>query len=139
MNTEYTHTTDEMFEAALYTWLDWRRLFPNEKAAVAGLRRWLPPRNAEVLDVAGVMTQPEPEYEYRFHPTGVERTLERRTKGTDHGEWEKVPDLDPLYNEPLLARVRDLVKSADYYEAKPNKAVDDMIALARMLETVTQP
>lgn len=103
---DYTPTTDEVFNATLYTWVDWKGKFPNEQTAREGFDRWLAAHDAEVLTAAGV-TQPEPEYEYRcVHPspdvTVVVRSndweahsrkcpgvIERRIKA---GDWEPVPN-----------------------------------------------
>lgn len=44
---DYTPTTDEVFDATLYTWLDWHVKFPNRQAAREGFDRWLAALRAE--------------------------------------------------------------------------------------------
>ena len=44
---DYTPTTDEVFEATLYTWVDWKRVYGDEDAARDGFDRWLAQVKAE--------------------------------------------------------------------------------------------
>lgn len=47
MSDEYTPTTDEVFEATLYTWVDWKGFYDTGDAARDGFDRWLSKVKAE--------------------------------------------------------------------------------------------
>ena len=65
--TDYTPTTDEVFEATLYTWVDWKRVYGDEDAARDGFDRWLAKERAEaqveaLREAADTLTGAEPSH-----------------------------------------------------------------------------